>query len=85
MSKKTWRVEDATEDTISAFDTVSEITPAKTYAHVAPEVITGVVLTRCKVISYNPYSNIIVYERDGQQYQTNAITDYHGEGYIEIE
>ena len=48
------------------------------------EILCGVVLTRCPVVSYNKWSNVIVYERDGQLYQTNAL-DYHGEGYVEVE
>ena len=48
------------------------------------EVLCGVVLKRCPVVSYNKYSNVLVYERDGQLIQTNAI-DYHGEGYVEVE
>ena len=48
------------------------------------EVLCGVVLQRCPVVSYNKYSNVLVYERDGRLIQTNAI-DYHGEGYVEVE
>lgn len=49
-----------------------------------PEVLCGVVLTRCPVVSYNPFSKVLVYNRDGHLIQTNAI-DYHGEGYVEVE
>lgn len=74
MNNNNWQYEPATEETLSIFEPVDE-----------PEILTGVVLTRCRVISYNPHSNIIVYERDGKQIQTNVITDYNGEGWIEVE
>lgn len=48
------------------------------------EILCGVVLQRCPVVSYNPFSNVLVYERDGQLIQTNAIT-YDGSGFVEVE
>lgn len=46
---------------------------------------TAVVKKRCKVVSYNKNSHILVYERDGNLIQTNAIHDYDGSGFIEVE
>lgn len=48
------------------------------------DVIVGVVLTKCRVIAYNKASNVLVYERDGQLIQTNALA-YDGSGYVEVE
>lgn len=46
---------------------------------------TAVVKKRCKVVSYNKHSNVLVYERDGNLIQTNAIHDYDGSGFVEVE
>ena len=48
------------------------------------EILCGVVLKRCPVISYNPWSKVLVYERDGELIQTNSLP-YNGEGYVEVE
>ena len=48
------------------------------------EILCGVVLQRCPVVSFNPFSGVIVYERDGQLIQTNAIP-YDGSGFVEVE
>lgn len=48
------------------------------------EVLCGVVLKRCPVISYNKWSHVLVYERDGELIQTNSLA-YNGEGYVEVE
>lgn len=39
-------------------------------------------LIKCPVISYNPYSGVIVYSKKGKIYQTNAIINYDGKGYV---
>lgn len=48
------------------------------------EVETAVVLKRYPVVSYNKYSKVLVYNRDGQLIQTNVIA-YDGSGYVEAE
>lgn len=48
------------------------------------EVLCGVVLRRCPVVSYNPFSNVLVYDKDGQLIQTNDIV-YDGSGFVEVE
>ena len=48
------------------------------------EILCGVVLQKCPVVSFNPFSNVLVYERDGQLIQTNAMV-YDGSGFIEVE
>lgn len=48
------------------------------------EIEAAVVLKRYPVVSYNKYSKVLVYNRDGQLIQTNAIA-YDGSGYVEAE
>lgn len=71
---------DVEQETLDAFQ---EVDKAKDQEQ-EHEILTGVVLTKCRVVSYNPFSNIVVYERDGQLIQTNAI-QYDGSGYVEVE
>ena len=68
----------------AVFDFFNVSTAHTVDTHQEREILTGVVMKRCPVISYNPYSNMLVYERDGRLVYTNAI-EYHGEGYVEVE
>ncbi len=78
-------VVDVEFDEIAPAENDIEMQPADTEAASAErEVLCGVVLRRCPVVSFNPFSNVLVYERDGQLIQTNAL-EYHGEGYVEVE
>ena len=63
---------------------IEEVECVDTKAKKKSDILVGVVLKRCPVISYNKWTNILVYEKDGVLIQTNAI-DYHGEGYVEVE
>ena len=74
--------EDVIEEPV--LEAVEATEPVAEAAEPEREVLCGVVLKRCPVVSYNPYSKVLVYSRDGQLIQTNAV-DYHGEGYVEVE
>ena len=50
-----------------------------------PPVESAVVKKRCKVLSYNKKSHIMVYERDDGHVIQITASDYDGSGYIEIE
>lgn len=66
-------------------ETAVEVTDAEaTTPDSEKEILCGVVLKRCPVISYNKWSNVLVYDRDGELIQTNAL-QYNGEGYVEVE
>lgn len=47
-------------------------------------ILTGVVLKKCPVVAYNPFSGVIVYVRDGIKVQSNCL-DYDGSGFVEVE
>lgn len=86
--KKSYNFEPVTEETLEVFEEAvfiptEEIEPAEVIIP-KPEIMTAVVLRRCRVVSYNAGSNILVYEDNGKLIQTNAIK-YDGKGYVEVE
>lgn len=91
--------EDVTDETIEAFGelevetepiveeeepVVDDVVSEEDLAPVEPEVLTGVVLQRYRVTMYNPYSHVLVYDRNGSLIQTYC-ADYDGSGYFEAE
>lgn len=91
--------EDVTDETLDAFgelevevepiaapeeSVVEDIVTEVDQVPAEPEVLTGVVLQRYRVTMYNPYSHVLVYDRNGSLIQT-CCADYDGSGYFEAE